>query len=76
MNGNVKMMELLTNNLRQKNLVNIPDRNGLNVPFYAIKSQKGIPILQLLIEKSLINLEFVNKVNFIRFMLNLFFFGI
>lgn len=55
------MMELLLNNLEQKNLVNIPDRNGLNVLFYAIKSQGGAPILQLLLDRKLAKLEFVNK---------------
>ena len=64
-NANFNMMELLIKSLRQKNLINIPDRNGLNVAFYAIKSQRGMQILKLLIEKNLINLEFVNKVNLI-----------
>ena len=61
-NGNVKMMELLINNLDQKNLVNIPDRNGLNVVFYAIKAQNGVPILEILFERKLANLAFFNKV--------------
>jgi hypothetical protein len=54
-------MELLLDNLEQKNLVNIPDRNGLNVVFYAIKAPNGLPILRLLFARKLANLAFVNK---------------
>jgi len=60
-NGNEKIMELLLDNLEQKNLVNIPDRNGLNVVFYAIKAPNGLPILRLLVARKLANLAFVNK---------------
>ncbi len=56
------MMELLLNNLEQKNIVNIPDKSGLNVVFYAIKIQNGLPILKLLLERDLINLNYENKV--------------
>lgn len=61
-NGNLKMMQLLLNNLEQKNLVNIPDGNGLNVLFYAIKAQNGVPIVEILLDEKLADLAFVNKV--------------
>jgi len=49
------MMELLISYLDQKNLINIPDRNGLTCLFYAIKVQNGVPILKLLFQKNLVN---------------------
>jgi ankyrin repeat protein len=48
-------MELLISYLDQKNLINIPDRNGLTCLFYAIKVQNGVPILKLLFQKNLVN---------------------
>ncbi len=60
-NGNAQIMELLLDHLEQKNLVNIPDRNGLNVVFYAVKAQNGLSILRLLFQRRLANLAFFNK---------------
>ena len=54
-------MDLLVSYLDQKNLINIPDRNGLNVLFYAIKVQNGLPILKLLLQKNLVNKSLVDK---------------
>lgn len=61
LNSSVKMMDLLVSYLDQKNLINIPDRNGLNVLFYAIKVQNGLPILKLLLQKNLVNKSLVDK---------------
>ena len=60
-NSSDKMLQLLLDNLEQKNLVNIPDRNGHTVLFYAIKSQRSVPLLELLLGSKLAKLEFVNK---------------
>ena len=55
------MMELLISYLDQKNLINIPDRNGLTCLFYAIKVQNGLPILKLLFQKGLANKSLIDK---------------
>jgi hypothetical protein len=60
-NGNLKMMELLLSYLDQKNLINIPDRNGLSVLFYTIRVQNGLSILKLLFKKNLANKSLVDK---------------
>ena len=49
-------------NADQTNVINIPDRSGLGAVFYAIKAQDSLPIIKLLFEKELLDLEFVNKV--------------
>ncbi len=56
------MLELLLNFLDQKNLVNIPDKKGFNVLFYAIRIQNGLPILRILMQKDYVNLGVVDKV--------------
>ena len=54
-------MELLISYLDQKNVINIPDRNGLTCLFYAIKVQNGLPILKLLFQKGLANKSISDK---------------
>ena len=57
------MVEVLVNNADQSNVINIPDRSGLSAVFYAIKAQDSLPIIKLLYEKQLLDLEIINKVN-------------
>lgn len=55
------MVKLLIDHLEQENLVNIPDKNGLTVLFYAIKAQNGLQILKLLFQKELVNKNLIDK---------------
>ena len=55
------MMELLLNNLVQKNLINMPDKNGLNALFYALKSE-NFQILKVLLKEKNLDLDHKDKV--------------
>ena len=54
------MVELLLIHLDNKNLVNIPDKNGLNPLLYAVKSE-CLPIVELLVKEKYVNLDFQDK---------------
>ena len=59
--GNAKMMELLLQGLTQKNLVNYPDKNGMNALFYAVKGE-NVPLLNVLLKEKTLDLDFKDKV--------------
>ena len=56
------MMELLLNNLVQKNLVNMPDKNGLNALLYAVKNE-NLQIMKVLLREKNLDLDHKDKVN-------------
>ena len=55
------MMEILLNNLDQKSLVNLADKNGLNPLLYAVKTE-NIQVLRVILEQKSLNLDFQDKV--------------
>ena len=57
------MMEILLNNLDQKSLVNLADKNGLNPLLYAVKTE-NIQVLRVILEQKSLNLDFQDKVRF------------
>ena len=63
--GSPKMMELLLNYLedRQKNIINMPDRTGLNPLLYAVKND-NLSLLQILLREKRINLDYSDQVKF------------
>ncbi len=58
------MMELLLTHLNQKNLINMPDKNGLNSLFYVLKNENLLLLKVLLKEKNL-DLDFKDKVKLV-----------
>lgn len=54
------MIMLLLAHLDNKNLANIPDKNGLNPLIYAIKSE-NLPIIELLVNEKYVNLDHQDK---------------
>lgn len=62
MNGNANMLRLLLEHLDDKNIVNIPDKHGLNPLFHAIKHPNGHELLALLVSKDYVDLNYPNKV--------------
>ena len=55
------MMELLLSNLAQKSFINMPDKNGLNSLFYAVKSE-NLQILKVLLKEKNLDLDHKDKV--------------
>lgn len=60
MSNNLKMVELLLIHLDNKNLVNIPDKNGLNSLIYAVKSG-NVPLVEMLVKEKYVNLDHQDK---------------
>lgn len=54
------MVELLLIHLDSKNLVNLPDKNGLNPLIYAVKSE-NMAIVELLVKEKYVNLDYQDK---------------
>ena len=63
--GNPKMMELLLNYLgdRNKNVVDMPDKTGLNPLLYVVKSG-NLPVLKILLRAKFLNLDYIDVVSF------------
>ncbi len=60
------MMELLLNYLedKNKNVVDMPDKTGMNPLLYAVKND-NLPILQILLREKKINIDYADSVGFL-----------
>jgi ankyrin repeat protein len=54
------MVQLLLSHLDNKNLVNVPDKNGLNPLIYAVKGE-NMPLVELLVREKYVNLDHQDK---------------
>ncbi len=63
--GSPKMMELLLNYLedKYKNVIDMPDKTGLNPLLYAVKND-NLPLLQVLLREKRINIDYADSVSF------------